>query len=96
MGYLASQGVRLTGSARAGDVEILPGFAGSRIGLWRSNARRSVLNHIQQLWPGEAGALMQAMLIRRVRILRQGTENQNSSAREPITSWWCRRSTWES
>ena len=63
MGYLASQGVRLTGSARARDVEILPGFAGSRIGLWRSNARRSVLNHIQRLWPGEPGALMQAMLI---------------------------------
>ncbi len=36
---------------------------GSRIGLWRSNARRSVLNHIQRLWPGEPGALMQAMLI---------------------------------
>jgi competence protein ComEC len=63
VGYLASQGVRLTGSARARDVEILPGFAGSRIGLWRSNARRSVLNHIQRLWPGESGALMQAMLI---------------------------------
>jgi competence protein ComEC len=63
VGYLASQGVRLSGSARARDIEILPGFAGSRIGLWRSNARRSVLNHIQRLWPGEPGALMQAMLI---------------------------------
>lgn len=63
VGYLASQDVRLTGSARARDVEILPGFSGSRIGLWRSNARRSVLNHIQHLWPGEPGALMQAMLI---------------------------------
>jgi competence protein ComEC len=63
VGYLASQGVRLTGSARARDVEILPGFVGSRVGLWRSNARRSVLNHIQRLWPGEPGALMQAMLI---------------------------------
>ena len=63
VGYLASQGVRLTGSARARDVAVLPGFAGSRIGLWRSNARRSVLNHIQRLWPGEPGALMQAMLI---------------------------------
>ena len=62
-GYLGSQGVRLTGSARSSEVEILPGFAGSRIGLWRSQARRSVLNHIQQLWPGETGALMQAMLI---------------------------------
>jgi Domain of unknown function (DUF4131) len=38
-GYLASQGIRLTGSARASSVEVLPGFAGSRIGLWRSAAR---------------------------------------------------------
>jgi competence protein ComEC len=63
VGYLASQGIRLTGSARAKEVEILPGFAGSRVGLWRAEARRSVLNHIQRLWPGEPGALMQAMLI---------------------------------
>ena len=62
-GYLASQGIRLTGSARASSVEVLPGFVGSRIGLWRSVARRSVLAHIAQLWPGERGALMQAMLI---------------------------------
>ena len=62
-GYLASQGIRLTGSARASSVEVLPGFVGSRIGLWRSAARRSVLAHIMQLWPGERGALMQAVLI---------------------------------
>jgi competence protein ComEC len=62
-GYLASQGIRLTGSARASSVEVLPGFVGSRIGSWRSAARRSVLAHIAQLWPGERGALMQAMLI---------------------------------
>ncbi len=62
-GYLNAQGIRLTGSARAGNVEVLPGFAGSRIGLWRSAARRSALAHIMQLWPGERGALMQAALI---------------------------------
>ena len=39
-GYLASQGIRLTGSARAARVEVLPGFEGSRIGLWRARARR--------------------------------------------------------
>jgi competence protein ComEC len=63
VGYLASQGIRLTGSARATEVEILPGFMGIRVGLWRAEARRSVLNRIQRLWPGEPGALMQAMLI---------------------------------
>ncbi len=62
-GYLASQGIRLTGSARASTVETLPGFSGSRWGRCRSIARRSVLEHIIQLWPGERGALMQAALI---------------------------------
>ncbi len=63
VGYLAAQGIRLTGSAPASSVEVLPGFAGSRIGLWRSAARRSALAHIVHLWPGERGALMQAALI---------------------------------
>lgn len=62
-GYFASQGIRLTGSAHAPEVEMLPGFAGSRFGYWRSRARRSALEHIAQLWPGERGALMQAALI---------------------------------
>jgi competence protein ComEC len=62
-GYLSAQGIRLTGSARAINVEVLPGFVGSRIGLWRSAARRSALARIMQLWPGERGALMQAALI---------------------------------
>ncbi len=62
-GYLATQGIHLTGSARAAQVEVLPGFEGSHFGLWRARARRSVLAHVQALWPGERGALMQAMLI---------------------------------
>jgi competence protein ComEC len=63
VGYLADQGIRLTGSAHVADVQQLPGFAGSRIGLWRNRARRSALEHIERLWPGERGALMQAALI---------------------------------
>lgn len=63
VGYLASQGIRLTGSARELQVEVLPGFEGTRLALWRAQARRSTLAHIQALWPGERGALMQAMLI---------------------------------
>jgi competence protein ComEC len=62
-GYLASQGIRMTGSAPATAVEALPGFAGTRIGRWRSAARHSALQHIIGLWPGERGALMQAALI---------------------------------
>ncbi len=63
VGYFASQGIRLTGSARASGVEVLPGFVGTRIGLLRNAVRRSVLARILQLWPGERGALMQAALI---------------------------------
>ncbi len=62
-GYLALQGIRLTGSAKASSVEVLPGFAGTRLGVWRSRARRSALEQINRLWPGENGALMQAALI---------------------------------
>lgn len=62
-GYLASQSIRLTGSAHAAEVEVLPGFSGSRLGYWRSRARRSVLERIWRLWPGERGALLQAALI---------------------------------
>ena len=62
-GYLASQGIRLTGSTHGPDVQVLPGFTGSRFGRWRSAARRNVLDHISRLWPGERGALMQAALI---------------------------------
>ncbi len=63
VGYLNSQGIGLTGSAHASSVDVLPGFVGSRIGRWRSIARRSVLARIMLLWPGERGALMQAALI---------------------------------
>jgi competence protein ComEC len=63
VGYFSSQGIRLTGSAHAANVQVLPGFAGTRIGLWRGKARRSALDHIMQLWPGDRGALMQAALI---------------------------------
>jgi hypothetical protein len=75
-GYLASQGIRLTGSAQASMVEILPGFAGSRVELWRSAARRSVLEHIMRLWPGERGALMQAAIIGGRAFFRAGDQKR--------------------
>jgi competence protein ComEC len=61
--YFNEQGIRLTASTRAESVEVLPGFVGTRFGRWRNAARRSVLSHIERLWPGERGALMQAALI---------------------------------
>ena len=66
---------------------VLPGFAGSRLGRRRSNARRSVLDHIQRLWPGERGALMQAMLIGGRAFIGRDIAHCNSGAPARITSW---------
>ncbi len=76
VGYFASQGIRLTGSADAASVTVLPGFAGTRLGRWRSNARRSVLEHIQRLWPDERGALLEAMLIGERAMVARDTRTQ--------------------
>ncbi|HEY7617268.1 MAG TPA: ComEC/Rec2 family competence protein, partial [Terriglobales bacterium] len=62
-GYLAEKGIAAQASAKAGDVEVLPGFAGSRIELWRVRAHRSITRNIQQLWPPAEAALLDAMLI---------------------------------
>ena len=53
-GYLASQGIRLTGSTLASSVEVLRGFVGSRIGLVeeRGAPQRTGLTSMQ-LWPDE-------------------------------------------
>ncbi len=62
-GYLARQGVVALASVQADKVEVLPGFAGSRLGYWSSRARRSVLTKIHALWPRQGPGLMDAMLI---------------------------------
>src|SRR6202012_781665 len=62
-GYLVSQGISLTGSVHATGVVVLPGFVGRRFGYCGSPARGRALQHIERLWPGESGALMQAALI---------------------------------
>jgi competence protein ComEC len=62
-GYLARQGIVALGSVRADRVEVLPGFAGSRLAWWSSRVRRSVLAQIHALWPRQGPGLMDAMLI---------------------------------
>ncbi len=42
-GYLADRGIAALGSAKFADVEVLSGFTGNSIGLWRSRMHRSVL-----------------------------------------------------
>lgn len=62
-GYLARRGIAALGSADQAEVQVLPGFAGTRSALWRNQARRSVLAQIHALWPPQQAALMDAMVI---------------------------------
>ena len=62
-GYLADQGIVALASSKVANVEVLPGFSGSRAELWRTRLHRSVIQQIAQLWPPEQAALMDALLI---------------------------------
>ena len=62
-GYLAQQGIAVLGSARADQVERLPGKAGNPWMRWLAAVRRGLLTRIHSLWPGEDGALLAALLI---------------------------------
>ena len=61
--YLAGHGIAALGFAKLEDVELLPGFAGSRIMLWRSQMHRSVLEKVHALWTPQEAALLDAMVI---------------------------------
>ena len=62
-GYLAQRGIAALGSANQADVQMLPGFTGTRSADWRNRLRRSVLAQIHALWPPQQAALMDAMVI---------------------------------
>lgn len=62
-GYLAGNGIAALGSAKAEDVQILPGFAGNRVELWRSRMHASIIAKIHQLWSEPQAALIDAMVI---------------------------------
>ncbi len=62
-GYLAEHGMAALASAKADDVQMLSGFAGSRIELWRSRMHASIIAKIHQLWPAPEAALIDAMVI---------------------------------
>ncbi len=61
--YLADNGIVALGSARLEDVNVLPGFSGHRLLLWRARARASVLAKVRELWPPREAALLDAMVI---------------------------------
>ena len=61
--YLQDNGIAVLGSARAHDVELLPGFAGSPIERWRTRIHASLVAKIHELWPPQQAALMDAMVL---------------------------------
>ena len=62
-GYLADNGIAALGSAKAENAELLPGFVGTRLELWRTRIHRSIIEKIHALWPPEQAALVDAMVI---------------------------------
>ena len=72
-GYLRDNGISVLGSAQATDIERLPGFAGSRIQLWRTRVHASIIAKIHQLWPASQASLMDAMVLGEESFLRNAT-----------------------
>jgi competence protein ComEC len=61
--YLAENGIAALGSAKAEDVELLPGFTGNRLVYWRSRLHRTIVGKVHELWPAREAALIDAMVI---------------------------------
>ncbi len=62
-GYLVDQGMCALGSAKAENVELLPGFSGTKLGDWRSRMHRAVVAKVHEVWPEREAALIDAMVI---------------------------------
>jgi competence protein ComEC len=61
--YLADNGISTLASAKLEDVQLLPGFVGSRIERWRCQTHSSISAKIHQFWPPPQAALIDAMVI---------------------------------
>ncbi len=62
-GYLAENEINVLGSAKFGDIEILPGFHGNRFELGRTRLHRSLIRKIHSLWPAEQAALIDTIML---------------------------------
>jgi competence protein ComEC len=64
-GYLRGRGITALASVKADEMEVIPGTSGSRLGLWRSGIRNSILKHLREegLWNHEDAALFAAMIV---------------------------------
>src|ERR1017187_2201723 len=61
--YLAANGIAALASAKAEEVQLLPGFAGNRLELWRTRIHSSIIAKVHALWPPPQAALIDAMVI---------------------------------
>src|SRR5208337_67513 len=61
--YLAAKGIAGLGSAKAEDVQLLPGFTGTRLELWRTHIHSSIIAKVHSLWPVPQAALIDAMVV---------------------------------
>jgi competence protein ComEC len=62
-GFLADQDIAAIGSAKLENVEVLPGFSGRHVNLWRSRLHRGVVNKVHELWRPHEAALIDAMVV---------------------------------
>ena len=62
-GYLSENGIAALASAKSADVQLLPGFSGTRFELWRTRIHSSIVAKVHTLWPPPQAALIDAMLI---------------------------------
>ena len=61
--FLAEQGIAALGTGKADQVQVLPGFVGSRLERWRENIHASIIQKIHALWSPQHAALLDAMVI---------------------------------
>jgi competence protein ComEC len=105
-GYLRENGIAVTASAKYANIEVLPGFFGSRIELWRARVHRSVIQKVHALRPERVAGLIDAIVIgeesfierpTRVDFQRSGTyhvlvvSGMNVSILAMFTMWVLRR-----
>jgi competence protein ComEC len=76
--YLHGIGVTVLASAKAEEIERLPGRAGSLPGFWRSRIRRGILARIREkgLWSREDAALLAAMMVGDDSMLMRGVREE--------------------
>jgi competence protein ComEC len=72
-GYLAANGIAALALAKSEEVEVLPGFAGSRVELWRTRIHSSIIAKVHALWPRPQAALIDAMVIGEAAFIERDT-----------------------